>query len=635
VSYPTVVVEFAPTSTPLDETPTWVDITAYVRNEPAIRINRGRPSELQAFSAGTMSLTLDNRARRFDPTFAAGPYFGNLIPGKQIRVRATWNAITYDVFTGWVTGWPQTFGTAGKDATVSIEAFDAIGWMAKNRLPDDILTTFATETGDGVNLGLFLRGIDSYLWLDDTAISDGAVLQYGVRESGSSLMLGSMSPSIVFDGATVWALTTPVTSSTGDWTVAFTMSTTFSDDTNSMDLMGSVNRDGLGLGAIAGSQISMLGTGQIQWRAGILTIDDTVTTTAKVNDGRPHLIVVTGVGSGDSDDVQIFVDGAEAEVVRDAFGSGYGQMSIAFIGDSAATPKTTPTVFTGSIQDVAFWNENLASEANGFGVGLGTLWKYTSGFFEQEAAGHAGLYLDEAGWPSAWQDLSLSGSMKATAGQLIFGGRTVLDAMQELERTEQGRIFATKANTLTVLHRYWTAEETRGTTVQVTFSDDGNDVKYTTFGYGATDLDIVNDLTVTAAQRGQGRAIDVASAGEHGGQSASIDTILTSPVLATSMAQGLVAQRAYPLNRLTPILVTSVPDSLWDNVLGLELGDRIKAEITPMGVSPQVVEELTLEQISWSIDAKQWQLTIIGAPVPPDFFVVASSLVDGTDVIGY
>jgi hypothetical protein len=101
------------------------------------------------------------------------------------------------------------------------------------------------------------------------------------------------------------------------------------------------------------------------------------------------------------------------------------------------------------------------------------------------------------------------------------------------------------------------------------------------------------------------------------------------------MAKGLVAQRAYPLNRLTPMLVTAVPDSLWDNVLSLELGDRIKAEITPMGTGSQVVEEMTLEQITWTIDAAQWQLTVIGAPIPADFFVWGVSLVDGTDVIGY
>jgi hypothetical protein len=623
VIYPTVVVEFAPTSTPLDETPTWVDITQYVRNEPAIRINRGRPSELQAFSAGTMSLTLSNRDRRFDPSHAAGAYFGNLIPGKQIRVRATWNAVTYDVFTGWVTGWPQTFGTAGKDAVVTVEAFDAIGWMAKNRLPDDYLTTYATEVGDGVNLGLFLRGIDSYIWLDDTAISDGAVLQYGRRESSSSLVLGSVSPSIVFDGATVWQLTTPVTSGGAGWTLAFVVQTTFSDDTLSMDFLGQMTRPA-GTPS-TGSQISMLGSGHVRFNGGTGGAISTVTSSRVVNDGRPHLICVTGDGVG-AEPVMIYIDGAEDEVT--ASGAGYYDMAVEYIGDAGSAPLTTPTVFAGSIQDVAFWNELLPAAA------LATLWDYCNGYLEQTTSSAMFRFAQEADFPLAWLDSGGVDTVNYT-GQFIFGGRTVLEAVQEVERTEQGRIFAAKDNTITLLHRYWTSEETRGTTVQVTFSDDGNDVGYTTFGYGATDLDIINDVTVTAAQRGRGRAIDVASAGEHGGQSTTIDTLLTSSALATSMAQGLVAQRAYPLNRLTPILVTSVPDSLWDNVLNLELGDRIKAEITPMGTGSQVVEELTLEQISWSIDAAQWQLTVIGAPVPPDFFVVGSSLVDGTDVIGY
>jgi hypothetical protein len=535
------------------------------------------------------------------------------------------------VFTGWVTGWPQTFGTAGKDAVVTVEAFDAIGWMAKNRLPDDYITELYTSAGDGVNLGLALRGIDSYIWLDDTAISDGAVLQYGRRESGSSLVLGSVSPSIVFDGATVWQLTTPVSSAAGPWSLAFVMQSTFSDDTGSMDLMGQMTRPA-GTPS-TGSQISMLGTGQIRFNGGTGGAISTVTSTSAVNDGHPHLICVEGDGVG-TEPVKIFVDGIEEEVIRT--GAGYYNFELEYIGDAGSAPLTTPTVFVGSIQDVAFWNEALVSAIGAAVLTFQIFSDFMSGYVEQTTSSALFNFLDQAGWPASgtWFDVGGVDTVNYV-GQFVYGGRTVLEAVQEVERTEQGRIFAAKSNAITMLHRYWTSEETRGTTVQVTFSDDGSDVGYTTFGYGATDLDIINDLTVTAAQRGRGRAIDVASAGEHGGQSATIDTLLTSSVLAKSMAQGLVAQRAYPLNRLTPILITSVPDSLWDNVLGLELGDRIKAEITPMGTGSQVVEELTLEQISWSIDAAQWQLTVIGAPVPPDFFVVGSSLVDGTDVIGY
>jgi hypothetical protein len=66
-----------------------VDITSYVLE---FEINRGFPGELDTVAdAGTATIVLDNRDRRFDPSYAAGPYFGNLKPGKQVRIRVTYS----------------------------------------------------------------------------------------------------------------------------------------------------------------------------------------------------------------------------------------------------------------------------------------------------------------------------------------------------------------------------------------------------------------------------------------------------------------------------------------------------------------------------------------------------------------
>lgn len=624
MSVPTLTVEFAPTSTPLDTTPTWVDITQYVRFAPGIQIRRGRSSELDEFSAGTMTLTLNNRSRRFDPRYSSGPYYGNLKPGKLIRVRATWSAVTYDVFTGWVTGWPQGFSNLGRDATVTVHAYDAIGWMSRNRLPSDYVYTYADAAADPGDLTLFLRRTDAYLWLDETGNSDGATLVYGKRDSGGSLMAGSASPSINFDGATVWSLSTPVSSGTGGWTVAFVMQTSVSV-TNYGYICGDMT------GSFTGSVGAAVGTydGKITW-LGYASAGDpvtSVTTVARVSDGRPHLVTITGNGAGDADDVTIYIDGEIAAVDR-VDGNFYGKMAIAYVGDEAGAPLYTASVtnYSGSVQDLAFWATTLPQAA------VETLWAYVSGYLEEDTSSRAERYLDESGWPATWRDIATS---KSTSGELIFGGRTVIEAIQELERTEQGRVFASKANYVTLLQRYHTAEVTRGSTVQVTFSDDGAGVGYATYGADQAYLDIQNDITVKAAQRGDGRAVDLTSIDDHGAQTVEIDTILTDPRYALAMAQGLVYQRKDPLTRLEPMTVRSIPDSLWDNVLGLELGDRIAAEITPMRLGSQVVEEMTLEGLSWNINTKVWELTVTGAPAPPDFFIVGSSLVGGTDVIGY
>ena len=49
---------------------------------------------------GTCRITLDNSTRRFDPYYSSGALFGKLLPGRFIRVRATYQGVTYPIFHG-------------------------------------------------------------------------------------------------------------------------------------------------------------------------------------------------------------------------------------------------------------------------------------------------------------------------------------------------------------------------------------------------------------------------------------------------------------------------------------------------------------------------------------------------------
>jgi hypothetical protein len=88
-------------------TPTYPeDITAYVRRWDT---ERGASRELERVEAGTAAVQLDNRDGRFTPFLATSPYFPNIKPMRRVRVLATWSAVTYPVFMGFVEGWPITF----------------------------------------------------------------------------------------------------------------------------------------------------------------------------------------------------------------------------------------------------------------------------------------------------------------------------------------------------------------------------------------------------------------------------------------------------------------------------------------------------------------------------------------------
>jgi hypothetical protein len=112
VTRPQITVRIAFGNAPFDAISSlvWTDISAYVwlENNPggqAIAITRGRQFELDKVQAGTLTLVLDNRDRRFDPDNAASPYYPNVIPTRRVNVRATWNSITYDLYTGYVESW--------------------------------------------------------------------------------------------------------------------------------------------------------------------------------------------------------------------------------------------------------------------------------------------------------------------------------------------------------------------------------------------------------------------------------------------------------------------------------------------------------------------------------------------------
>lgn len=132
MSWPTLSISIAFGDSPLTAlaSNTWTDITAYVIS---FSTRRGRSDALGRMEAGTAQLTLDNADRRFDPTFASGAYYPNVVPMKKIRIRATYSAVTYDLYTGHVASWPPEW-PGGLDATTTISCVDAFVFFASKKL---------------------------------------------------------------------------------------------------------------------------------------------------------------------------------------------------------------------------------------------------------------------------------------------------------------------------------------------------------------------------------------------------------------------------------------------------------------------------------------------------------------------
>ena len=74
---------------------------------------------------------------------------------------------------------------------------------------------------------------------------------------------------------------------------------------------------------------------------------------------------------------------------------------------------------------------------------------------------------------------------------------------------------------------------------------------------------------------------------------------------------------------------------MWATVLGLDLGHRVRFELTAPGAGSQTQQSLILEQLDWDIEQSLWTLTLQGSPIPANVFILDSSLLDGTDVLGF
>jgi hypothetical protein len=104
--YPTPIVEIAFDASPYDVSPTWTNVTSWVRS---LSTDRGRSDDWDDFY-GSAQVVLNNRTRLFDPYNTSGTYYGKLLPRKQIRITANadpgrTNLVPNPSFETNTTGW--------------------------------------------------------------------------------------------------------------------------------------------------------------------------------------------------------------------------------------------------------------------------------------------------------------------------------------------------------------------------------------------------------------------------------------------------------------------------------------------------------------------------------------------------
>lgn len=134
-----------------------VDVSSQV---DGVTTRRGRNAEADQFQTGTCTLRIVDQAGDFNPMNPSGPYYGLLDPMRKLQITATYNGITYPIFSGFITGYQTITPQESNDNVTytTITAVDAFR-LAQNA---QISTVSGTSAGQlsGARINAILDEID-------------------------------------------------------------------------------------------------------------------------------------------------------------------------------------------------------------------------------------------------------------------------------------------------------------------------------------------------------------------------------------------------------------------------------------------------------------------------------------------
>jgi hypothetical protein len=546
MAYPTPKVYIAFTGLPYDVSPTFVDVTPYVR---AITTHRGRTDDFTQFDVGTATVILDNRTRLFDPFYTSGTYYGKLTPRLQIKITATSAAVEYDVFRGFVSGWPVTWSEAGKDSTVTLQCFDALGLMANEQVPND--------WSDYYNRSLtplrFWRANDSRTTTtirdqiyDTMSLSTVSPYPTFFEQPALAANLNGTSAALVSYLGTGSTQTSPTTLSMSAFIRGLTPN---ASDAISLSYQNGTSKIFFGIYSNGTMYAESIFAGGSRQMTGAIGFDPS---------SQPFHITLSGITATN---VTITIN---------------GQLLTNLTNSSAArsvTPTEEASIGNCNVQEWAVFNTNIYTNA-------ALLYNAGTGRFSETSSARLTRLIGTTSFSPSL--CSFTASPVATVSE-IGSGTGVVPEMQLVADSEGGNLYVSKGGVLTLTARRAVFTDTRSATVQATIQDNGSALKYGTEVQISYDADnLKNDVTINFTGDGQVVQTNNATIAGFGASSTMIETQLDSPTSANDLAVYELGTQGALVPRIQPIdLSPNTADADWTTILGLELLDRVTFIRTP------------------------------------------------------
>jgi hypothetical protein len=144
----------------------YYDITQYTID---ISLSRGKADYIANISSGSLTVTLNNLNRYFDPLFASSPFFGNVKPKRLVRYSV--NGI--QAYQGSIDDWNLDYDVSG-EATASFSASDGFVYLNNQSLTGGT----ATPQLSGQRISTILDNVD-VRWPSDQRDIDTGTATFG------------------------------------------------------------------------------------------------------------------------------------------------------------------------------------------------------------------------------------------------------------------------------------------------------------------------------------------------------------------------------------------------------------------------------------------------------------------------
>jgi hypothetical protein len=600
MAYPVPVVEIAFTDGPYVVSPTWTDVTAYVRG---MDISRGVPDDWTLQADGSATVTLSNRDRRFDPFNTTGPYYGNLLPRRQIRIRATHASTTYDVFRGFIAGWPPEWTDAGTDSTVTLFCFDALQLLGSSSLPADWSRDYILSQSPrhyypcdepvtpytGTSTLKDYGSIPLNMTTTASAIN-GAELAAGLPGNSIQASVSSAASSVF------GAIAADTNFSVSLWAVM---------DSTSATTGGTVGAYGWAIGWDPN-------TGQY-----VVTIQDqaagltrTYTSSNTYDGSQPSH--VTFSFNVTSKALVLMVDGVIGATTSATAGA-----IIIIIGENVA-------LGTGQFQQVCVWTGLIAQAT------VQEIIRRSKAVFPETTSARFNRIIAET--PFSASLTSVPASPASSVLDITNDAPTAVSELGKVAVSEFAPLFVTKAGTVTMYSQSQIRTQTNSIVSQQTYGSGGLSIgTEVQLQYDGDSMRNVSNVQMSGG--GVYIQTNSSSVTTYGEAEQYVETQVATLADAVDIANIVNGWGGNVYAKASPVSVVLSPTASWASTLGLELFDRFTLQVTPPSGNAITTPMLT-SRIAHSVTPERWVTTLEGSARWAAVFILNQSTVGGTDLLG-